>query len=137
MLITFAIPRTIDGKDYAPDTAADLPADIAGQLVRDGYARRGDDTKGKAAAKRAAEKAAAEAAAEKAAADNLPEPPPRSGKGSGVDKWVDYASAHKVAVPESSTREEIVELLDKAGVPTGPPADPDNDPGEGDNKEKE
>lgn len=40
MLITFAVPREIDGVKYAPDQTADLPDDTARTLVQDGHARR-------------------------------------------------------------------------------------------------
>lgn len=74
-----------------------------------------------------AEKAAAEKAeAEKAAADaagkddgddddvTLPEPPPRSGKGSGKGPWSEYADRIGVEYPEGSDAKAIIALVDDA-----------------------
>lgn len=133
MQITFAIPRTIDGVDYEPDTSADLDDDVAGQLIRDGYARAGDDTK--AGRRRSSRSKAPEV-------DPADVPP---AKNAATDLWVDYASRKGVAVPDGMKRAEIIRTLDKAGVPIGPPAegpeDPEDDPGadtgDGSNQEKE
>lgn len=44
--------------------------------------------------------------------------PPMSGRGSGREAWAVYAAAHDVDVPEGATREDIVQALEGAGVPT-------------------
>jgi hypothetical protein len=45
-------------------------------------------------------------------------PPPKSGRGSGVKAWADYAKASDVDVDEAATKEQIIAALDAAGVPT-------------------
>lgn len=47
-------------------------------------------------------------------ADALDGEPPRSGQGSGVDAWRDYAEASGIDVPEGASRDDIVELVDQA-----------------------
>lgn len=44
--------------------------------------------------------------------------PPRSGAGSGKDAWAAYAEANDVLVPDGAGRDDIVALLEEAGVPT-------------------
>jgi len=58
----------------------------------------------------------------------VPEPP-RAGKGSGIQAWRDYADHLGLTFPESSTREELIDLVEnyKNPAPTTPP----DDPGEG------
>jgi len=41
-----------------------------------------------------------------------PQEPPRSGKGSGVEAWAEYAASLDIEVPEGASRDEIVELVD-------------------------
>lgn len=122
MDITFAVPW----KGHEADSSADIDDDVAGQLIRDGWARRytGEVEK-------------SEPAPEPEPVDQLPPPPPRSGKGSGTQEWVDYASAHGVAVAEGTDRADVIKALDAAGVPTGPPAQPDSPDDSGDNKKEE
>ncbi|MBM0240020.1 hypothetical protein JNW88_28165, partial [Micromonospora sp. ATA32] len=43
-------------------------------------------------------------------------PPPRSGKGSGVDAWRSFASVAKVNVPDGASRDDIVAACVKARV---------------------
>ncbi|MDN4174729.1 hypothetical protein QWY28_17340 [Nocardioides sp. SOB77] len=50
--------------------------------------------------------------------DETGAPPPRSGRGSGVDAWRAYAAAHDVDVDDDATREDVIDALDAAGVPT-------------------
>lgn len=40
MLITFAVPREINGTKYSPDQTAELPNTVARTLIQDGHARR-------------------------------------------------------------------------------------------------
>lgn len=49
--------------------------------------------------------------------------PPRSGRGSGKEAWAAYAAAHDVEVPAGASREEIIEVLQKADVPVDPAAE--------------
>lgn len=44
-------------------------------------------------------------------------PPPKAGKGSGEDKWRAYAERKGVDVSHIEGRDEIVDYLEKAGVP--------------------
>lgn len=47
-----------------------------------------------------------------------PSIPPKGGPGSGKSAWADYARAHNVSVEPGSSREDIIDQLDDAGVPT-------------------
>ncbi len=38
--------------------------------------------------------------------------PPRTGRGSGVEVWTEYATALGLEIPEDSTRDQVVELVD-------------------------
>lgn len=70
---------------------------------------------------RLAESEAARQAAEEqlaAAGGAKTPPPPRSGPGSGREAWTAYAEQHQVAVPDGANREQIIQLLDDAKVPT-------------------
>lgn len=42
--------------------------------------------------------------------------PPRSGKGSSKDAWVEFAHAHGVQVDDSGSRDDIISALVDAGV---------------------
>jgi hypothetical protein len=44
--------------------------------------------------------------------------PPKAGPGSGKEAWAAYAAEHQVDVPEGATREQILQLLTDAQVPT-------------------
>lgn len=44
-------------------------------------------------------------------------PPPKSGPGSGTDRWAEYATAHNVRVPAGASREQIWDLLTAASIP--------------------
>lgn len=44
--------------------------------------------------------------------------PPRSGKGSGLDAWTEYASTNGVQVKDDATRDDVIEAVKAAGVPT-------------------
>lgn len=50
--------------------------------------------------------------------DEVPAVPPKSGSGSGRNAWVAYAEANGVEVSEDMSREDIVEALEAAEVPT-------------------
>lgn len=51
--------------------------------------------------------------------ENPPEPPPKGGKGSGLEEWQAYALYFpKVEIPEGASRDDIIDLLDDAGVRT-------------------
>lgn len=43
---------------------------------------------------------------------NSPAEPPRAGKGSGLDAWVEYAESLDLLVPENATRDEVIALVD-------------------------
>jgi hypothetical protein len=45
-------------------------------------------------------------------------PPPKSGKGSGVQAWAEYAATNRVEVAEDATRDDVIAALDAAGIPT-------------------
>jgi len=45
-------------------------------------------------------------------------PPPRYGKGSTVEAWFDYARDHGVEVNAEMTRTHVIDVLDRAGIPT-------------------
>lgn len=44
-------------------------------------------------------------------------PPPKAGKGSGEDKWRAYAAQVGVDVSRAEGRDDIISILDGAGVP--------------------
>lgn len=46
------------------------------------------------------------------------EVPPRSGPGSGADRWRAYATAQGVEVPGNASREDVIKALDEAQKPT-------------------
>lgn len=60
-----------------------------------------------------------------------PEPPPRSGRGSGEARWREYAAGKGLSVPEGVGRDEIVALAETAGLPIGAPGEGDDDEGDG------
>lgn len=45
-------------------------------------------------------------------------PPPKSGRGSGVGAWSDYAAEQGVTVDDDATRDDIIEALEAAGKRT-------------------
>lgn len=47
-----------------------------------------------------------------------PVPPPKGGKGSGEDKWREYAAEVGVDVSEAQDRDDIITILELAEVPT-------------------
>jgi len=40
--------------------------------------------------------------------------PPRSGKGSGIDKWKQYAESKGITTPDEADRDAIITLVDEA-----------------------
>ncbi|WP_405375981.1 MULTISPECIES: hypothetical protein [unclassified Microbacterium] len=44
--------------------------------------------------------------------------PPKSGRGSGVPAWRDYADRNGFEMDDDVTREEIISALEEAGIPT-------------------
>lgn len=50
--------------------------------------------------------------------DDRPKPPPKHGAGSGRDAWAAYAADSQVEVAENATRDQIIQALDEANVPT-------------------
>lgn len=50
----------------------------------------------------------------------VPDLPPRSGKGSGKENWAAYAAAQGVEVPDGASREDIIERLLAADVRVDP-----------------
>jgi len=44
-------------------------------------------------------------------------PPPKAGKGSGEDKWRAYADQRGVDVSAAEGRDDVIDLLEQAGVP--------------------
>lgn len=45
--------------------------------------------------------------------DEIPEPPPRAGKGSGRDEWAAYAAFLGVAVSDDDSRDDIAAAVDQ------------------------
>lgn len=45
-------------------------------------------------------------------------PPPKTGRGSGKDNWLEYARANDVDVSDDDTKEAIIAAVEAAGVPT-------------------
>lgn len=45
-------------------------------------------------------------------------PPPKSGRGSSAEAWAKFAEAKGVTVDDAGSREQIIDALEKAGVPT-------------------
>lgn len=109
MKITFAVKWTDPATkvEHLPDSSDEIDDAAAKTLLHDGYARKfvGDVKP-------------APAAEPDPVPDDLPGPPPKSGKGSGLQAWIDYASAHGVAVPDGADKAEIADLLTAAGKPT-------------------
>lgn len=50
--------------------------------------------------------------------DSGPTPPPRSGPGSGVEAWADYALDREVEVDEGWNRDKIIAELESRKIPT-------------------
>ena len=50
--------------------------------------------------------------------DEQPTPPPKAGPGASVKAWTAYARSAGVDVPDGMARAEIVEALEKRGIPT-------------------
>ncbi|WP_125262320.1 hypothetical protein [Streptomyces alboflavus] len=48
--------------------------------------------------------------------DGGAEPPPRSGRGSGIEAWRAFAEQHKVEVATDASREDIIAAAESAGV---------------------
>lgn len=46
----------------------------------------------------------------------VPKPPPRSGRGSGLDTWQTFATHHGVDVPADADRETIIAACQRAGL---------------------
>jgi len=46
----------------------------------------------------------------------VPVPPPRAGKGSGVEAWAAFARLHHVEVPTDGDRAAIIEACERAGL---------------------
>lgn len=51
-------------------------------------------------------------------ADDTAGPPPKAGKGSSKEAWVEYATAHGVELDPEATRDAIIAALEAAGIPT-------------------
>lgn len=66
---------------------------------------------------------------ELAVSDPVPALPPRSGAGSGKEAWAEYAAAAGLEVPDGAARDDIIALLEQAGIATRPP-DPAHPEGE-------
>lgn len=47
---------------------------------------------------------------------SLPPPPPRRGKGSGLDAWQAFANVAKVKYPPDASRDDIADACERAGV---------------------
>ncbi|MCG5464221.1 hypothetical protein MED01_002386 [Micromonospora sp. MED01] len=47
---------------------------------------------------------------------SLPPPPPRRGKGSGLDAWQAFANVAKVKYPADASRNDIADACERAGV---------------------
>lgn len=45
-------------------------------------------------------------------------PPPKAGKGSGMDAWTAYAHSYGVPVPDGMKRDELVNALAQRGIAT-------------------
>lgn len=42
------------------------------------------------------------------------DPPPRSGKGSGLDAWLAYAETLGIEVPDNASRDDVINAVDNA-----------------------
>lgn len=49
---------------------------------------------------------------------SAPVPPPKGGKGSGEDRWREYAAQVGVDVSEAQDRDDVITILELADVPT-------------------
>lgn len=110
---------TDGGVDHRAGSKVNVSRDVARQLIDDGLAQ-----------------------AVGVGHDELPPPPPRAGKGSGVDVWAAYAGDVVVAgrldaagqhIGEDASREDIWTALEAAGVPLDiePAPNSDAEPGAG------
>ena len=50
--------------------------------------------------------------AENAAVSKQPAEPPRAGRGSGLEAWIEYAIGLGIDVPEAAGRDEVIDLVD-------------------------
>lgn len=62
--------------------------------------------------------AATEESAEESDAPDAGKIPPKSGRGSGLPAWRDYADKNGFETDDDVTREEIIAALEAAGIPT-------------------
>ncbi|MEU8158035.1 hypothetical protein AB0B94_30650 [Micromonospora sp. NPDC048986] len=51
-----------------------------------------------------------------AASPALPSPPPRAGRGAGLEPWREFAAAAEVAIPDGARRDDIITACERAGV---------------------
>lgn len=93
-LVTYV---NVDGQVYGPDD--DVPADIAKEITNPKAWGEGSTD-----------------AAGTAASDG---PPPRSGKGSGIDAWTAYAASFDppVEVADDASRDDVIAAIEAAGHP--------------------
>lgn len=47
---------------------------------------------------------------------DLPDPPPRAGRGSSLAAWESWAATVNVAVPDGASRDDIINACQRAGV---------------------
>ena len=90
----------LDGVAYSPDS--DVPADVAARITNPKAWEGG---------------VLPEAPAPVAKESALP-PPPKSGKGSGVDEWRTYAELVGVEVAADAGRDDVVAAVESAGFAT-------------------
>lgn len=50
--------------------------------------------------------------------EHQPEVPPRTGAAGSKAKWLEYAAAFGVSLPENVTRDDVIAELNRRGVPT-------------------
>lgn len=106
-----------DGQAYVLTPDGELPS-WAEERITNPAAWVGADTASPAAP--ADPSSSSPSSTSTAAAQDGPQgpPPPRTGRGSGQQAWATYAAACGVTVPDGTSREDIIAVLDAAGVPT-------------------
>jgi hypothetical protein len=112
------------GPDYGDGT---VPAEVAKQVgphVFGEYPEQVDvaeapveDVKNAPASEGRDERLGQEAQSGGAPDDVVGSAPPKAGPGSGVDAWRTYAEANGVEVDEDASRTEVIDAVEKAGLP--------------------
>jgi hypothetical protein len=94
--------------DHPHGARLDLPTGQASSLITAGIARPADQTTA-------------------TPSSTTPQPPPRTGRGSGKQAWAEYATAVGVHVDADDSRDDIIDKIDNGGPHLPPTTHSDAD----------